>query len=88
MNDDELSIIIRRFFTAFIPGQRVVSAPDYPFTLVAEEKSGCFERDGNFFHRKKEAHPIHRSKRKGSEYREIDALSWNRRVIQLDEALQ
>ena len=35
---DELFIIIRRFSTAVALGQRVVSATDYPFTLVPEEK--------------------------------------------------
>jgi len=62
MTDDKLSIIIRRFSTAVILGQRVVSAPDYPFTLVAEEKRGCFERVGKFFRRKKEAYPNHGNK--------------------------
>ena len=52
MTDDELSIIIRRFSTAFILGQRVVSTSDYPFTLVEEEKRGYVEKVGNFLTKK------------------------------------
>jgi hypothetical protein len=53
MTDDELFIIIRRLSTAFILGQLVVSATDYPFTFVAEEKRDCFERVGNFLSKKR-----------------------------------
>jgi hypothetical protein len=62
---DELFVIIRRLSSAIILGQRVVSATDYPFVLVMEEKRGCFERDEDFFRRKKEAYPIHGTKREG-----------------------
>jgi hypothetical protein len=57
MTDDELSIIIRRFSTAFILGQRVVSASDYPFTLVEEEKRVASRRLEIFLRRKKQANP-------------------------------